>query len=140
MLEYSMDVPLRDFETPPASAHGLSTLAPKRSRNDWMPLALAAAATFLVPLDVTITAVALPAIERELHASFGELQWVINAYNIAYTACPLAVGTLADRYGRRLLFIAFLLKGKRRAGQIGNPKLSISRTFPTPIPVDCYGD
>lgn len=95
--------------TASASAAPAPGLATARAPGYWAPLVLAAIATFLVPLDVTITAVALPAIEHDIHTSFAQLQWVINTYNIAYTACLLAVGILADRYGRRLVFVIGLL-------------------------------
>lgn len=71
----------------------------------WPTLVVAALGTFLVILDVTITAVALPSIERDLKASFAELQWIVNAYNIAYTSVLMAVGALADRFGRRRVFV-----------------------------------
>jgi EmrB/QacA subfamily drug resistance transporter len=46
----------------------------------------------------------LPTLEQVLHADFKQLQWVMNAYTIAVTTVLMAVGTLADRYGRRRLF------------------------------------
>src|SRR5271154_1522251 len=56
-------------------------------------------------LDVTIVIVALPEIQRGLHASFSDVQWVIDAYALTLASLLLTAGTLADRYGRRLLFI-----------------------------------
>lgn len=61
--------------------------------------------TFLVPLDITVVALALPNIESSLHTSFADLQWIINGYNLSFTAFLLAAGTLADRFGRRRLFL-----------------------------------
>jgi EmrB/QacA subfamily drug resistance transporter len=66
-------------------------------------------ATFLVPLDITVIAVALPDIERTLNASFNQLQWIVNGYNLTFTAFLLPSGALADLFGRRLIFILGLV-------------------------------
>ncbi|QCI67936.1 MFS transporter [Phreatobacter stygius] len=47
----------------------------------------------------------LPTLEKVLHADFKQLQWVMNAYTIAVTTVLMATGTLADRYGRKRLFL-----------------------------------
>ena len=57
-------------------------------------------------LDMTIVNLALPFISRELHASVSELQWVIDAYNIVIAGLLVLGGGLADRYGRKLVFLA----------------------------------
>jgi EmrB/QacA subfamily drug resistance transporter len=71
----------------------------------WWTLLVVCAATFMLLLDVTIVIVALPEIQRGLHASFSDVQWVIDAYALTLASLLLTAGTLADRYGRRLLFI-----------------------------------
>ena len=65
-------------------------------------------ATFMVPLDITVVAVALPDIGRSLHASFAEIQWVVNAYTLTFGAFLLAGGSLADLLGRRRIFVVGL--------------------------------
>ncbi len=55
-------------------------------------------------LDVTVVNVALPAIRADLDASFGEMQWVIDAYALTLAATLLSAGALADRIGRRAVF------------------------------------
>jgi EmrB/QacA subfamily drug resistance transporter len=55
-------------------------------------------------LDVTIVVVAQPAIQSGLHASFSDVQWTLDAYALTLAALLLTSGSLADRYGRRLLF------------------------------------
>jgi EmrB/QacA subfamily drug resistance transporter len=75
----------------------------------WWTLIVVCAATFMLLLDVTIVIVALPTIQSELHASFGDLQWVIDAYALTLASVLLAAGSLADRYGRRLLFSVGLI-------------------------------
>ena len=59
-------------------------------------------------LDVTVVNVALPAIQADLDASFGELQWVVDAYALTLAATLLTAGAIADRRGRRAVFAAGL--------------------------------
>jgi EmrB/QacA subfamily drug resistance transporter len=56
-------------------------------------------------LDITIVNVALPSIQRRLSASLTGLQWVVDAYALTLAALILTAGALADRFGRRLLFM-----------------------------------
>jgi EmrB/QacA subfamily drug resistance transporter len=74
----------------------------------WVTLIVVSAATAMLLLDVTVVNVALPAIRRDLNASFGELQWVIDAYAVMLAATLLSAGVLADRIGRRAVFAAGL--------------------------------
>src|SRR3979409_1664178 len=73
-------------------------------RKSWTLVAVCTA-TFMLLLDITIVNVALPAIQRALHASFSELQWVIDAYALALATCVLTAGSLADLFGRKRLFM-----------------------------------
>src|ERR1700735_345683 len=67
---------------------------------------------FLVQLDVSIVNVALATIGRDLHSSFAALQWVVDAYAVAFAACLLSAGAIADRIGaRRAFIIGFALFG-----------------------------
>src|SRR5271168_3178167 len=75
----------------------------------WWTLIVVCAATFMLLLDVTIVIVALPTIQAGLDASFSELQWVVDAYALTLASVLLTAGSLADRYGRRLLFIVGLV-------------------------------
>ncbi|MEU4547458.1 MFS transporter [Nonomuraea dietziae] len=74
-------------------------------KRQWWTLLVVCAATFMLLLDVTIVAVALPDIQHSLHASFSSLQWTTDAYALSLAALLLTSGSLADQYGRRLLFI-----------------------------------
>ncbi len=56
-------------------------------------------------LDVTIVYVALPAVQKDLDASFSQMQWVIDAYTVILAATLLGAGVLADRAGRRRIFV-----------------------------------
>jgi EmrB/QacA subfamily drug resistance transporter len=70
----------------------------------WWTLIVVCAGTFMLLLDVTIVIVALPSIQSGLHATFSEVQWVVDAYALTLATVLLTAGSLADRYGRRLLF------------------------------------
>jgi EmrB/QacA subfamily drug resistance transporter len=61
--------------------------------------------TFMLLLDITIVVVALPSIQRRFAASLTGIQWVVDAYALSLAALILTAGALADRYGRRALFM-----------------------------------
>jgi len=62
--------------------------------------------TFMLLLDITVVVVALPNMQERFDASLTGLQWVVDAYALSLAALILTAGALADRYGRRLVFIA----------------------------------
>ena len=62
--------------------------------------------TFMLLLDITVVVVALPSMQERFDASLTGLQWVVDAYALSLAALILTAGALADRYGRRLVFIA----------------------------------
>ncbi len=70
----------------------------------WWTLIAVSVATFMLLLDITVVNVALPSIRDDLGASFGDLQWVVDAYALTLAALVLTAGALADRFGRRRLF------------------------------------
>ena len=69
----------------------------------WWTLAVVLSTTFMLLLDVTIVAVALPTISNSLHASFSAAQWVVDAYTIMITAVLLTAGSIADIFGRKVV-------------------------------------
>jgi EmrB/QacA subfamily drug resistance transporter len=71
----------------------------------WWTLVAVCVATFMLLLDITIVNVALPEIQRDLNAGLTDLQWVVDAYALTLAAVMLTAGTLADRFGRRRLFV-----------------------------------
>jgi EmrB/QacA subfamily drug resistance transporter len=77
----------------------------KHSQNKWVILALLALAQFMVVLDVAIVNVALPSMNRALHFSTGNLQWVVTAYTLTFGGVLLLGGRAADLFGRRRIFI-----------------------------------
>ena len=71
----------------------------------WWTLVAVCLGVFILLLDITIVNVALADIQGELHASLSDLQWVIDAYALSLAALLLTAGSLADLYGRRLVFV-----------------------------------
>ena len=75
----------------------------------WWTLIAVCVAIFMLLLDITVVNVALPDIQRSLHSSFQDLQWVVNAYALTLAAFLLTAGSLADRLGRKLVFTVGLV-------------------------------
>src|ERR1700728_1210997 len=75
----------------------------------WWPLVAICTGAFMLLVDVTIVNVALPDMARELHTTFSDLQWVIDLYALVLGALVLTVGAVADRLGRRAIYVAGLV-------------------------------
>jgi EmrB/QacA subfamily drug resistance transporter len=75
----------------------------------WWPLVAVCAGSFMLLVDVTIVNVALPDMARELHTTFSDLQWVIDLYALVLGAMVMTVGSVADRLGRRVVYVAGLV-------------------------------
>jgi len=88
-------------EPTPGTAQPASASADDR----WWTLFAVCLGTFMLLLDITIVNVALPDIQSALHSSFSDLQWVVDAYALTLAAFLLTAGSLADMYGRRLLYL-----------------------------------
>src|SRR3954471_4708911 len=71
-------------------------------------LALLCVAQFVIVLDVTIVAIALPSLQADLGLSTAALGWVVTVYTLVFGGCLLAAGRFADRIGRRRAFVAGL--------------------------------
>ena len=71
----------------------------------WLPLIAISLGTFMLLVDVTIVNVALPDIASDLRTGLGDLQWVIDIYALALAALLLGVGSTADRFGRKKLYL-----------------------------------
>ncbi|MFF9453611.1 MFS transporter [Streptomyces flaveolus] len=72
----------------------------------WWALAVLATAQFMVIMDTSIIGVALPEMQKDLGFSQGDLQWVFNAYVIAFGGLLLLGGRLSDLLGARRVFTA----------------------------------
>ena len=80
-----------------------------QGRRRWPALGLLCVAQFVVVLDATIVAVALPEIQRDLGFSQAGLQWVISAYTLVFGGFLLLAGRAADLWGRRRMFMIGLV-------------------------------
>ncbi len=86
---------------------GVKTAAPSPAapvRHRPLILAICCLSILLVSLDMTILNVALPSIQRDLHASIAGAQWTIDAYTLVLASLLLLAGSTADRIGRRRVF------------------------------------
>ncbi|MEZ5246654.1 MAG: DHA2 family efflux MFS transporter permease subunit [Acidimicrobiales bacterium] len=79
------------------------------SREAWLALAVATSAAFLVVIDVSVVNVALPSISTDFEATTTQLSWVVSGYNIALASLLLLAGRLADRRGRRRMFMTGII-------------------------------
>lgn len=75
----------------------------------WWTLVAVCLGTFMLLLDITIVNVALPDIQQALNSTFSDLQWIVDAYALTLAAFLLTAGSLADMYGRRLLYLVGLV-------------------------------
>ena len=74
-------------------------------KRKWFALAVICVAQFMVILDVSIVNVALPSIQRGLHFSEQNLLWVLNAYALFFGGFLMLGGRVADKLGRRRVFV-----------------------------------
>ncbi|MFE7894713.1 MFS transporter [Streptomyces sp. NPDC057412] len=77
---------------------------PRRWRALWVTLV----AGFMSLLDVTIVAVALPTVQRDLHASPAQVQWVVSGYTLTFALALVTAGRLGDALDRRRIFLMAL--------------------------------
>lgn len=91
----------------------LSTAAPTpaaRTRNPWAALAVASLAAFMVFLDTQVLFVAFDDIRRSFpKVSYSTMSWTLSAYTIALAAALVPSGRMADRFGRRRVFVIGLV-------------------------------
>ncbi len=74
-------------------------------RRRWFALAIVMTAAFMDLVDVTIVNIAIPSIQRDAGASFGQIQWITAGYALAFAAGLITGGRLGDIHGRKRLFL-----------------------------------
>ena len=85
----------------------------------WLMLPVLCLSVFLVVVDNTIVNVALPSLNNDLGASITQLQWIVDAYSLAFAGLLLAGGGVGDRFGRKgvmqagLVFFGIFFVGQR---------------------------
>src|SRR5437868_15547959 len=97
----------------------------------WRALIIVCVAIFMLLLDITVVNVALPDIQKELHTSFTDLQWVVDAYALLLATCMLNAGTLGDLLGRKRVFmggVVLFAAGSAACGAANSPRfLALAR-------------
>ncbi|WP_431999426.1 MFS transporter [Streptomyces sioyaensis] len=78
-------------------------------RRRLLVLAICCMSLLIVSLDATILNVALPSIQHDLHASVSGMQWTIDAYTLVMASLLMLSGSMADRLGRRRVFLVGLV-------------------------------
>jgi EmrB/QacA subfamily drug resistance transporter len=71
----------------------------------WLTLVILLLAAFMNLLDISIVNIAIPSIQRNLHASYADVQWALAGYTLAYAVVLITGGRLGDIYGRKRLFL-----------------------------------
>ena len=72
----------------------------------WLAAIVLIVGALMDMIDVTIVNVALPSIQRDLHASATQLEWVVSGYMLAFAATLIIAGNLGDKFGRKRVFLA----------------------------------
>ena len=95
--------------TEPQAPSVAPTITPAARRRALQVLALGSLGVFVVFLDTTIVNIAFTTISRSFHTTTGHLAWVLNAYSLVFAAMLIPAGRLADRYGRKRVFLIGLV-------------------------------
>lgn len=84
----------------------MSGAAEAETAPKWSAVVVACTGSFVAALSTSLVAVAAPAIARDLHASQGDVGWVLSAYLLAISCLLAGIGRLADVLGRRRVYLA----------------------------------
>ena len=93
-------MPLNDID--PSKTKRLNLSVAQRNRLALLAVCLAA---LMFSLEISSVPVILPTLESILQSDFKDIQWIMNAYTIACVSVLMATGTLADRFGRKRVFL-----------------------------------
>jgi MFS family permease len=85
-------------------ANPTSSAAANQPKHPNLILGICCMSLLIVGMDVTIVNVALPAIQRDLHAGLSGLQWILDAYTLVVATLLMLSGSMSDRLGRRRVF------------------------------------
>jgi EmrB/QacA subfamily drug resistance transporter len=102
----------------PAAPSDLSPASGLRG-HPWFTLITVAVGVMMVALDGTIVAIANPAIQKDLKASFADVQWITNGYFLALAVSLITAGKLGDRFGHRQTFLIGVVGFAAASGAIG---------------------
>ena len=96
--------------------------------SEWAPLPVVLAGTFMVVLDFFIVNVALPSMQRDLHASSGSIEWVVAGYSLTSAVFLIAGARSGDKLGRRRVFslgLALFTLASAGCGVAGSPEMLV---------------
>jgi EmrB/QacA subfamily drug resistance transporter len=92
-------------------------MSPQPHPRRWAILAVLCLSLLTIVVDMTIVNVALPTLARDLHATAGDLQWIVDAYTLVFAALLLPAGTLGTLIGqRRVLTLGLAVFGATSLG------------------------
>jgi len=98
----------------------------------WLALTVVVVAAFMDILDVTIVNVAIPSVQRDLHARYAQVQWIVAGYALAFAVVLITGGRLGDIFGRKRLFLigmAGFTAGSALCGTAVNAPMLIGSRF-----------
>lgn len=107
----------------------LDTSAFPGAPHRWLALAIVMTAAFMDLVDVTIVNIAIPSIQRDAGASFGQIQWITAGYALAFAAGLITGGRLGDIHGRKRLFligVAGFTLASALCGFAANPEMLVA--------------
>ncbi|WP_376733314.1 MFS transporter [Streptomyces broussonetiae] len=99
---------MRARTRPPSGGREAERVQDGTDPRRWKALWVTLVAGFMSLLDVTIVAVALPTMQKDLHASAPAIQWVVSGYALAFALVLVTAGRLGDAIGRRRIFLLAL--------------------------------
>ncbi|MGO9498569.1 MAG: MFS transporter, partial [Solirubrobacteraceae bacterium] len=97
--------------------------------NRWAALPVLLAGTFMVVLDFFIVNVALPSMQRDLHAGTGAIEWVVAGFALTSAVFLITAARLGDRIGRRRTFsigLGVFTLASAACGAAGSPSLLVA--------------
>ncbi len=105
----------------------------EQGQHKWIALIAMSLGVFMALLDVTVVNVALPTMAEDFNTTFGDLQWVLNAYTIVFASVLLIVSKLGDMYGRKRMFmismVVFVIASAVNGMATSLPVLVVGRAF-----------
>ncbi|MCZ7374404.1 MFS transporter [Micromonospora sp. WMMC250] len=96
---------MRDQRSPGGTMSTAQPVTAAENRRRWQAVGVGLVAAFMTLLDVSIVNVAVPSIDRALHASPSDLQWVLSGYALTFGLALVPAGRFGDARGRRNAFV-----------------------------------